>query len=112
MCIIEQDPYWMNPQPTTRNPQPATGNIARHRRSFAVFSKVSSYLRLIDLMDHALSNKLSHLRTILQALDRVLVAFSGGVDSSLLLAVAAQTLGPENVMAVIGHSPIRPSREY
>lgn len=33
------------------------------------------------------------------------VAFSGGVDSSVLLALAAQALGPENVVAILGISP-------
>ncbi|GAA1962724.1 ATP-dependent sacrificial sulfur transferase LarE [Kitasatospora viridis] len=33
------------------------------------------------------------------------VAFSGGVDSSLLLALAVRALGPEHVVAVLGVSP-------
>jgi uncharacterized protein len=33
------------------------------------------------------------------------VAFSGGVDSSLLLALALRALGPEQVVAVLGVSP-------
>lgn len=33
------------------------------------------------------------------------VAFSGGVDSSVLLALAARRLGPERVLAVLGVSP-------
>ncbi|MGO4600032.1 ATP-dependent sacrificial sulfur transferase LarE [Terrabacter sp. 2RAF25] len=36
---------------------------------------------------------------------RVGVAFSGGVDSSLLLALAVRGLGPEQVVAVLGVSP-------
>ncbi|NUO36938.1 MAG: ATP-dependent sacrificial sulfur transferase LarE [Dermatophilaceae bacterium] len=36
---------------------------------------------------------------------RVGVAFSGGVDSSLLLALAARSLGVEQVVAVLGVSP-------
>ena len=63
-------------------------------------------------MGQILDGKLAQLRTILQSLDCVFVAFSGGVDSSFLLAAAVQTLGPENVTAVIGHSPLRPAREY
>ncbi len=36
---------------------------------------------------------------------RLGVAFSGGVDSSLLLALAVRHLGPERVVAVLGVSP-------
>jgi uncharacterized protein len=36
---------------------------------------------------------------------RLGVAFSGGVDSSVLLAAAARTLGPDHVVAVLGVSP-------
>ena len=37
--------------------------------------------------------------------DRLGVAFSGGVDSSVLLAAAARTLGADRVVAVLGVSP-------
>ena len=33
------------------------------------------------------------------------VAFSGGVDSSVLLALAVRALGPQNVVAILGISP-------
>ena len=33
------------------------------------------------------------------------VAFSGGVDSSVLLALAVRTLGPDQVVAILGVSP-------
>ncbi|MFD0689652.1 ATP-dependent sacrificial sulfur transferase LarE [Actinomadura fibrosa] len=36
---------------------------------------------------------------------RLAVAFSGGVDSSVLLALAVRTLGPGRVIAVLGVSP-------
>ena len=42
---------------------------------------------------------------------RVLVAFSGGVDSTLLLKAALDTLGAAHVLAVIGDSASYPSRE-
>jgi pyridinium-3,5-biscarboxylic acid mononucleotide sulfurtransferase len=41
----------------------------------------------------------------LDGVQRLGVAFSGGVDSSLLVALAAQALGPERVVALLGVSP-------
>lgn len=43
--------------------------------------------------------------------DRALVAFSGGVDSSVVLALAARALGPGAVTAVTAVSPSYPSGE-
>ena len=43
--------------------------------------------------------------------DRVLVAFSGGVDSSVVLALAARALGPARVEAVTAISPSYPEGE-
>ncbi len=51
------------------------------------------------------------LETIIQKLGRVAVAYSGGVDSSYLLAVALDQLGPENVLAVTVDSPLLPRSE-
>ncbi len=48
---------------------------------------------------------------IISRAGRLAVAFSGGVDSSLLLALAARVLGPENVLAVTGVGPLVPARE-
>ena len=43
---------------------------------------------------------------------KVVVAYSGGVDSTFLLKVAADTLGAENVLACIAKGPSLPEREY
>jgi uncharacterized protein len=45
-------------------------------------------------------------------MEKVVVAYSGGVDSAFLLKVAADTLGTDNVMAILAISPTYPSREY
>ncbi len=55
--------------------------------------------------------KYAALQAELRSLGRVAVAYSGGVDSAFLLKVAADTLGPENVLAVLGDSPSLPRRE-
>jgi len=44
-----------------------------------------------------LAKKLTHLRQLLQDMDRVVVAYSGGVDSTFLLKVAVDTLGERAV---------------
>jgi uncharacterized protein len=57
------------------------------------------------------SEKLQRLEEITRSLGTVLVAYSGGVDSSLLLKVALDVLGRENVEAVIASSATYPSKE-
>ncbi len=51
-----------------------------------------------------LKSKLEKMQDILRDLKRVAVAFSAGVDSTLVLKVALDTLGPANVVAVTGKS--------
>lgn len=58
-----------------------------------------------------LETKAGHLRSLLEAMERVVIAFSGGVDSSLLLRVAVETLDAPRVLAVIGDSESLPRRE-
>jgi uncharacterized protein len=57
------------------------------------------YCRLADLVER------------LRSLDRILVAFSGGVDSAFLLAAAVRALGPGRVTAGTAVSPSLPARE-
>ncbi len=59
----------------------------------------------------SLEVKYKQMETILQDLDRVVVAFSGGVDSTFLLKVALDTLGPERVLAITADSETYPERE-
>ncbi|MEI7903978.1 MAG: TIGR00268 family protein, partial [Candidatus Firestonebacteria bacterium] len=56
-------------------------------------------------------NKYNELQGILRGLERVLIAFSGGVDSSFLLKAALETLGREKVFAVIARSETYPESE-
>ncbi len=51
------------------------------------------------------------MRDILRSLERVAVAFSGGVDSAFVLKVAVDTLGAENVLAVTGSSASVPEKD-
>jgi uncharacterized protein len=57
------------------------------------------------------SDKQARLEGILCSLGRVAVAFSGGVDSTYLLAVAVDTLGSDNVLALTVASELVPRRE-
>lgn len=56
------------------------------------------------------TDKLLKLKGILAAMDGLLVAHSGGVDSTFLLAVAAEVLG-ERVVACTIRSPLNPPGE-
>jgi pyridinium-3,5-biscarboxylic acid mononucleotide sulfurtransferase len=58
-----------------------------------------------------LDQRLARLDARLQELGSVLVAFSGGADSAMLLAAAVRALGAENVVAATAISPSLPSRE-
>jgi len=54
---------------------------------------------------------LAAVAAALQGVDRLGVAFSGGVDSSVLLAAAVRVLGPSRVVAILGVSPSLASDE-
>jgi len=56
-------------------------------------------------------SKIKKLERILRSLESAVIAYSGGVDSTFLLKIAIDTLGKENVLAVIAKSETYPSRE-
>jgi uncharacterized protein len=61
-------------------------------------------------MNETLAAKEQHLRTLVRGFGRCIVAFSGGVDSALVVAVAARELG-DDALAVTGVSPSLPRAE-
>jgi uncharacterized protein len=55
-------------------------------------------------MNTATENKFNKLKSNIEKLGKVVVGFSGGVDSTLILKVSIDVLGGENVWAVTGDS--------
>jgi len=58
-----------------------------------------------------MNKKLEKLKEYIKKLKKVVVAYSGGVDSTFLLKIASDTLGKDNVIAAIGISPTFPEEE-
>jgi len=56
--------------------------------------------------------KYEELQDILRGLGKIVVAYSGGVDSTYLLKAAVDTLGPDNVLACIGVSASLARSQY
>ena len=61
-------------------------------------------------MTEALTIKLEKLRAIFAPMESVIVAFSGGVDSTFVLKVAQETLG-DRVLALTTTSPTMPDQD-
>ena len=60
---------------------------------------------------NAIEQKYEQLGNILQSMGKVLVAFSGGVDSAFLLRSALDFVGKDRVLAVTADSETYPERE-
>jgi uncharacterized protein len=56
--------------------------------------------------------KFAKLKQILKGLGRIVVAYSGGVDSTFLLKSAVDTLGADNVLACMSVGPSEPGYLY
>jgi uncharacterized protein len=62
-------------------------------------------------MDQSVEEKFIKLKEIFLLMGKVVVAYSGGVDSTLLLKAAKESLGEKHVVAVTALSPLFPDRE-
>ena len=58
-------------------------------------------------MNDSIDEKYDRLVNKIKDLESVIVAYSGGVDSALLMKICRMTLGKENVLALTGVSPSR-----
>jgi len=63
-------------------------------------------------VNHLVKQKNQMLGKILKDMDRIIIAFSGGVDSSVVLKRAQKELGNENVLAVVVASELFRESEF
>lgn len=63
---------------------------------------------MFNYMDKKILSKEKKLTSLLYDMERVLIAYSGGVDSLVLAKISAETLG-ENALSVISSSPSLPA---
>ena len=71
---------------------------------------MSHYDNFFDKMN--LQESYNSLQEMLGELGKVVVAYSGGVDSTFLLKTAVDTLGAENVLACISVGPAEPAKQF
>jgi pyridinium-3,5-biscarboxylic acid mononucleotide sulfurtransferase len=90
-----------------------TGGCTREELEAAgthvVLESLSDFPAWLD--DHLLDLRLAALEADLRERGSVLVAYSGGADSAMLLAAAVRALGPDRVAAATGYSHSLPMSE-
>ena len=96
---MEIRPFALEPVRRACGPQAGLGDFA---------ARQLPYLESLGLIEGGA--EMDEIRALLREAAPVLVAFSGGVDSSLLLKVARDVLG-EKALAVIASSETYPERE-
>jgi len=64
--------------------------------------------QIVEVLDAETQAKYDHLQTILRDMESVLIAYSGGVDSALLLKVAHDVLGERAIGAIASSDAYAP----
>ncbi len=65
----------------------------------------------LNIMEEKVTGKLEKLEKILKNMESVIIAYSGGVDSTFLLAVVRKVLRKENLLAVTARTEVESKEE-
>ncbi len=76
---------------------PQSADVLREAGADVVLASLTELPGWLD--EHVLDRRLAALEDRLRSLGSLVVAFSGGADSAMLLAAAVRAVGPQNVVA-------------